>query len=53
MHYHPSHSHLYKRVRYLTNIGEYEEASALMTDLLARKFEAIDRHRPTFNGVEQ
>ena len=53
MNCHPSQAHLYKRVRYLTNIVEHEEASALMTDLLTGKFEAIDRHRPTPSGAER
>ena len=53
MNQHPSRPHLYKRVKHLTNIGEHEEASALLTDLLARKFEAIDRHRPTPSGAER
>ena len=44
MHQHPSDTYLYKRVRHHTNIGKYEEASVLMTDLLARKFAEIDRH---------
>ena len=51
MHYHPSHAYLYKGVRYLINIGEHEEASALMTDLLGRKLAEIDRHPPI--GVGQ
>ena len=51
MHHHPSYEHLYKRVRYLTNIGEHKDSLALMTDLPARKFEAIDRHRPTSKGA--
>ena len=51
MHQYPSDTYLYKRVRHHTNIGEYEEASVLMTDLLARKFAGIDRHPPT--GIAQ
>ena len=38
MHQHPSDTCLYKRVRHHTNIGEYEEASVLMTHLLALRF---------------
>ena len=50
MHYDPSYTYLYRRVRYLTNIGEHEEASALMADLLAHKFAGIDRHPSTGAG---
>ena len=51
MHHHPSYEHLYERVRYPTNIGEHKEPLALMADLPVRKFEAIDRHRPTSKGA--
>ena len=51
MHHHSSYTYLSKRVRHLTNIGKHEEASDLMTDLLARKFAGIDRHPPT--GIAQ
>ena len=43
MYHFASYAHLYKRVKYLTNIGHHAEASALFTDLLARKFHQMDR----------
>ena len=47
MHNHRPRAGLYRRVKHLTNIGEHEEASALYAELLARKFEEIDKHRNT------
>ena len=35
---------LYKRVKYLTNIGEHAEANALFNDLQARRLQDIDQH---------
>ena len=41
---HPSIPALYKRVRYLTNIGEHAEAAALSNDLQARRLKETDKH---------
>ena len=39
MHQHPSRTHLYKRVKLLTNLGEQAEAQALFDDLQARRLD--------------
>ena len=41
---HPSAAALYKRVRYLTNIGKHAEASALFDYLQASRLQNIDQH---------
>lgn len=39
----PYEAALYKRVKYLTNIGEHAEANALFNDLQARRLKDIDQ----------
>ena len=41
---HPPVPALYKRVRYLTNIGEHAEATALFNDLQAWRLKETDKH---------
>ena len=41
---HPPVPALYKRVRYLTNIGEHAEAAALFDDLRSKTLKDSDRH---------
>ena len=41
---HPHAAALYKRVKYLTNIGKHAEANALFNYLQAMRLQNIDQH---------
>ena len=41
---HPSIPALYKRVKFLTNIGEHAEANALFNELQARRLKETDMY---------
>ena len=45
-----SRASLYRRVKFLTSIGEHAEAAALFSDLLARKNQDMDRQHETGNS---